>query len=212
MGRREPVIEDGTVDRIRDAALRCICRHGYDGSSIREVARSASVNVCVLHQYFPAKEDLLYELIDATHDAAVAQIEASVAIAGNSPTARLSAAVWAHCDYHMRFQRESFVANTELRSLDPVRRARIVAKRDHVGRVFRDILVDGVEQGEFDIADPAAVSRAILSMCMGIASWYDPAGPEMPRQIAGRYCELAARLAGASGATATVGAPLIAAH
>lgn len=211
MGRRQGVIADGTVDRIRDAALGCICRHGYDGTSIREIAREADVTVAVLHECFPSKDDLLYELIDATHDAALAQIDASVASARDDPAARLSAAVWAQCDYHTRFRRETFVANTELRSLNRARRAQIVAKRDHVGNVFRDILADGAERGVFDVADPAAVSRAIVSMSMGIAGWYDPAGPEMPRQIARRYCDLAARLAGVSAAATVYGSPLVAA-
>lgn len=198
MGRHQPIIEEGTVDRIRDAALTCFCRHGYRGTSLRQIAREADVSITGLHHYFPSKHDLLYELIDATHDAATAQIEAAVALAGDDPRDQLAAAVWADCDYHTRFLRESFVGNTELRSLDPERRARIVDKRDSLKLLMRGIIAGGAEKGVFDVADPATVSRAILTMCTAIATWYDPAGPEMPRQIARRYCEFAARLAGAA--------------
>ena len=196
MGRHQPVIEEGTVERIREAALSCFSRHGYEGASMRQIALAAEVSVPGLYHYFPSKQDLLFELISATHDAAVAQVEAAVALAGDDPRQRLAAAVWADCDYHTRFRRESFVSNTELRSLDPERRARIVAKRDSLKLLMRDIIASGAEQGVFDVPDPVTVSRAILTMCTAISTWYDPGGPEMPRQIAGRYCDLAARLAG----------------
>lgn len=196
MGVHAPVIEDLTVERIRDAALACFCRHGYAATSVPEIAATAGISVAGLYRHVTSKRAILIELMDATHDGLLAQTEAAVAEAGDDPAAQLEAAVWAHCDFHTRFRRESFVGNTELRSLDPANRERIIAKRDRQKLIFRDIISAGAEQGVFDVADPPTVTRAILTMCTAIATWYHPTGPEAPRQIAESYVELAARMTG----------------
>jgi AcrR family transcriptional regulator len=196
VGVHAPVIEDLTVERIRDAALTCFCRHGYAGTSIREIAAAANISVAGLYHHVPSKRAILTELIDATHDGLLARTEATVAEAGDESGAQLEAAVWAHCDFHTRFRRESFIGNTELRSLGHADRERIIGKRDRQKLIFRDIISTGAERGVFDVADPPAVTRAILTMCTAIATWYDPRGPEAPRQIAESYVELAARMTG----------------
>jgi AcrR family transcriptional regulator len=49
---------------IADAAKRLFLEHGFDQVSVAEVARAADVSEQTVFNYFPTKEDLVYERMD----------------------------------------------------------------------------------------------------------------------------------------------------
>lgn len=60
-GRGRPRIDDKRR-RILDAALRVFAKHGYDGTSVPEVAKAANVAIGSLYHYFDDKEALVNEV------------------------------------------------------------------------------------------------------------------------------------------------------
>jgi hypothetical protein len=48
------------------------------------------------------------------------------------------------------------------------------------------------------VDDPRAVTRAVLSLTVDVARWYDPAGHDTPWAIGALYADLAARMVGAA--------------
>jgi AcrR family transcriptional regulator len=194
--RTQQVMDDTTAQRIMDAAVDCFFDRGFAGTTIREIASGADVPVGRIYEHYPSKHALLLEIVNAGYDGLISQTLAALADAADAPAAQLDAAIWAQSDFHARHARASFVAQTELRSLAADDRERIAAKCARLRDLFSEILVEGVAQGCFAVEDPAAVSRALLSMCAAIASWYDPAGLQTPRRIAQTYCDLAARMTG----------------
>ena len=50
---------------IRDAAMRLFLERGFEQVSVAEVARAADVSEATVFNYFPTKEDLVYERMDA---------------------------------------------------------------------------------------------------------------------------------------------------
>jgi len=50
-----------TRARIADAALRLFAAHGFDRTTVAEVAAAADVSVKTVFNYFPAKEDLFFD-------------------------------------------------------------------------------------------------------------------------------------------------------
>src|SRR6266508_2602938 len=54
-----------TRTAIRDAAMRLFLERGFDQVSVAEVARAADVSEQTVFNYFPTKEDLVYERLDA---------------------------------------------------------------------------------------------------------------------------------------------------
>jgi AcrR family transcriptional regulator len=54
-----------TRKAIRDAAMRLFLERGFDNVSVAEVARAADVSEATVFNYFPTKEDLVYERLDA---------------------------------------------------------------------------------------------------------------------------------------------------
>lgn len=194
MSRAQRVIDDTAVQRILDTAAACFYRHGYTGTTLRAIAAEAKVSVGTLYKHFPSKQAVLAEIVDATQDALIVQTEAAVAVAGEDPAARLEAAVWAQCDFYAGHRCSAFVANIELRSLEPANREHAEGKSRHLNDLVAEIIRDGVERGVFEVDEPAAVSRALLSMCTAVASWQEAGHNEAARHVARTYCGLAERM------------------
>lgn len=54
----KPILQDNTEERIRAVAKRLFTEKGYAGTTIREVAEEAGVNVALFNYYFRSKEKL----------------------------------------------------------------------------------------------------------------------------------------------------------
>ena len=116
---------------------------------------------------------------------------AELAKAPEDPVAQLRTIVATHVRLHAQRRRESFVANTELRSLPDELRLAIVAKRDRHQRLFDGIVLAGAQAGAFTVPHPVEASRAIVTMCTAVAGWYRTDGPLSPDEVADRYVKLA---------------------
>jgi len=183
-------------EQILDAALEAFAEKGYHGATIREIAARSGVSVAGLYHHFPSKQRLLEHLMADTMDRLIAVTEATVREADDNPRARLEAAVAAHVRFHIDYQRESFVGNTELRSLEEACRAEVVRKRDHQREIFRRAVLDGVRRGVFTVELPEEAGRAIVTMCTAVATWYRAHGPLDAEEIVRRYRQLALLVVG----------------
>jgi AcrR family transcriptional regulator len=187
---------DGSVDAIRNAALAVFGDRGFSASSIRELAAAANMSVAGIYHHYPSKLEILFDLMTRTMDGLVERTNRALDEAGVDAGSRLLAAVRAHVFFHMEERTASFVYNTELRSLDSRRREKIVAQRDAYQRTWFEIVSEGQRRGEFDVDDAAAVTRALLTMCTAVYSWYRKDGPSSQQEIADFYAELARRMVG----------------
>ena len=73
--------------RILKAAMRHFATHGYAGTSIRTISRSAGISVGLVYNYFPTKADLLGALFEES----MGDVRASFASAdaASTPTERI---------------------------------------------------------------------------------------------------------------------------
>jgi AcrR family transcriptional regulator len=203
---------DGHVGRSRSerhilgAAVEVFAAKGYHGSTIREVALRAGVSVSGLYHHFPSKRDLLERIMDDTMDRLIASTLEALKVAGDDPVERLGAIVAAHVRFHIDFQSESFVGNTELRSLVSPGRERILRKRDRQRALFDTAVDAGRAEGVFTTAFPIETARALVTMCTAVATWYRHGRSLTPDEIVFRYSRLALRLVGCDvGRAALVG-------
>ena len=193
--KREAPQDDGRA-RMLKAALALFVEKGFHGASMRDIAMRAETSVSFAYYYFDSKQAILFQLVHDVTTELVGLLEAADR-AFEDPVERLAAVVRAHVLFHAERQDESFIGNSELRSLRPHELAEIVALRDRVADAFRRPVTDGAASGRFDCADPSLTSRAIVTMATAVAVWRRADGPMTPDDIAKAYVSLALRMVGA---------------
>ncbi|WP_316236539.1 TetR/AcrR family transcriptional regulator [Bradyrhizobium sp. SZCCHNR1015] len=164
-----------TMEAIRRAGLRLIFQHGYEAMSLRQLAAEVGIQPGSLYNHISTKQELLAELIQDHINDLLQELEQALRDT-QGPVERLRAFVAFHVSYHMTRKREVFIANSELRSLDPRNYEAVVALRGAYERRLADILSDGVAQGVFDVDDIQVATFAIIALLTGLCSWYRPGG------------------------------------
>jgi AcrR family transcriptional regulator len=188
---------DGGRDTVLAAALACFAAQGFHGTSMRDIAARAGLSISAAYYYFPSKDEMLRHIMARVTEDLIRALEMARDGAGASAASRLAALVRTHVRFHTERQTESFIGNSELRSLSPRHRAGIVALRDRVAALFKAALAEGRRSGAFDCPHPSETVLALTTMCTSVAGWYRADGPRSARTIADRYAALALRLAGA---------------
>lgn len=188
---------DGPGARIvLAAAVDAMAEHGYHGTSVRDIGERAGMSPAALYHHFPSKQILLFTIMDRGIDELIRRSEEAYAAALNDPADKLRALVRVHVLRHTERQKESFLGNSELRSLEEPGRSTILAKRDHQMHLFYLAIRDGIERGRFHTPFPTEAARGIITMCTAVATWYRKSGPLSPEEIASRYAGLALAMVG----------------
>ncbi|GIJ79930.1 DNA-binding transcriptional regulator, AcrR family [Micromonospora phaseoli] len=189
--------------RILDAALQAFYEHGYHGTTTRDLARRSGLSVPGVYHYYPSKQDILFDLMTVIIDELLVRSRQALATASADPRSQFDALVESLLRFHMYRRTGAMVSTAELRSLEPDNRARYVAKRDEQQRMLDGVILDGVRDGVFATAYPKDASRAIASLCVGVASWYRPDGTLPVDALLDRYLTIARSIVGISGETAS---------
>lgn len=142
--RREDVIR---------AAAELIGERGFDGTSMRDIARAVGMLPGSLYYHFASKEELFLAL----HEHAVARYHAALdaALDGvRDPWDRLEAAVRAHLRELLGSRNLLAIVRPDAAGGDPAVAARVLAERDAYDQRIRDLvaalpLAPGVDRGLF---------------------------------------------------------------
>lgn len=162
---------------ILDAGLQSFAATGFYGASVRDIARGAGTSLSNLYNYFPSKEDLLVAVLEDANQALRTQVEEAIAEVRDVATQRTLAAVAAFVRFAVEHQAASMISISEIRYLSGEKRHALVAQRDHTQRLLEETVQAGMDTGEFSTPSAKGATRAIISMCMTISSWYRPDGP-----------------------------------
>ncbi len=164
-----------TMEAIRKAGLRLIFEHGYEAMSLRQLAAEVGIQAGSLYNHISTKQELLFDLIQDHINELLRQLDRALQ-GKEDPLEKLRAFVAFHVTYHMSRKREVFIANSELRSLEPKNYESIVALRGAYEQRLAGILADGVAKGVFEVADVQVATFAIIALLTGLCTWYRPGG------------------------------------
>jgi AcrR family transcriptional regulator len=190
---------DQGLSKVLAAALAAFVEKGYDGASIREIASRAGLSVPGLYHHYPSKQALLVGLTNAVMRELLDRSHAAVAEAGPTPGERFDAVVESLLRFHMYRREQAFVASRETRSMEPESRKAYIALRDEQQEMLDDIVREGVAAGLFRTPFPEDASRAVVTMCVAVSTWYREDGPLSPDELVERYLAIARSAVGASG-------------
>lgn len=158
-----------TAGRVRRAALSLFAQSGYAAVSMRDIAARVGVRPGALYNHFPAKQDILKDLM-LTH---MAELHAAWDGVCKKDTADpLERFARFHIRYHLKRTEEVFIAYMELRNLEPDNFAAVETERKRYEDILTEILVSGTKTGRYAVPDPKIATRAIIAMLTGIPAWY----------------------------------------
>ena len=183
-----------TAQRIREAVFDLFRTRGFHAATMRDIAQKAGIESATFYYHFESKEALLFEIMRLTRDDLISSATEVVA-RGADPSDKLRRFVANHAWFHAARSSEAAITATELHSLSPEWRERIVTGRDAYEAMLREILMEGQQAGAFEAQDADLLARAILMMCTGVALWYRPSGALSPDEIGDWFADLALKMA-----------------
>lgn len=176
---------------ILEAALTCFVEQGYHGTPIRVVAARAGLSVPGLYHHYASKQALLVAIVSHAMTELWERSNAALDEAGDDVVRRLDLLVECLVLFHAHRRELAFIAASEIRGLVGQARTDHIAARDRQQRLMDEVVDLGVAQGAFTTSLPLEVSRAVITMCTGVAQWYRHGGPLPPHELARDYCVIA---------------------
>jgi AcrR family transcriptional regulator len=172
---------------ILHAALRAFRENGYHTTTLDDIAERLGVRKTALYHYFPDKESILYEC----HRESLGEIARMIEEAEGC-CERASEKLAYLIREHVRVMTETLEGSPlafEVPALSPERRAEIIAARDRYERVLRDLVLQGIREGEFEQVDPKIAVFAILGAINWIARWYRPEGAIHAAELGSKFAD-----------------------
>jgi AcrR family transcriptional regulator len=193
MAQQLSVQRVGTPAAIREAALQDFYERGYHGSSTRSIAKGAGIGVATLFHHYPSKAAILAEIVNGAADEMQTDLDRELA-GVTEPTPRLTVAsrtmVIASCER----QRESFVAQSEFRSLTADAFKLNREKRRRIQQTFLEIVADGLASGTFACLHPADVARSLVLLNSSVALWYEAGHGMTAEEMAAVHVDMSLNL------------------
>lgn len=170
---------DNRRDRLLRVAARLFARHGYEATSMRDIAGAAGMLAGSMYYHFRSKE----ELVAATHGLGVRQVIDAVtaAIDGvDDPWQRLEAACVAQLQCLLGADDFAAVVRQEFSRVSPSLRRRLVAQRDEYEKLFGGLVAAlPLPRG----SDRRLLRLMLLGALNATPVWYRPGG-DSPAAIA----------------------------
>ena len=186
----------GAPRELVRAGFEAFATRGFAATTTRDIARGAGLSPAGLYVHYPSKAALLRVLSRVGHEAAarVLDVALDAEVDGDRPTVeRLALAVGRFAAWHARHHRIARVVQYELGALDDDGHAEVAALRRRMQGRVADEITAAVDAGEAEVPDVAGVARALMSLCIDVCRWYDPAGVRKPDEVGELYRELARR-------------------
>jgi AcrR family transcriptional regulator len=178
-------------------AIDRFAAQGFQATGIRDIAEHAGISVATLYHYMHNKQELLEDIMResllrlcANADAVLKEV--------STPVDQVAGLTVLHVLTHGLEQNRTLVVDTELRSLGPDARARVVSLRDEYERRWGDALSNLQNSAQVTAPNLGITRLSILNMLTGVASWYDRSGTTDLDDIARLHVDLVLAMLGAA--------------
>ena len=155
---------------ILSAASELFQQHGYEATSIQQIAELADTGVGTVYGYFVSKDEVLHEVLREHSQAAVENYRASID-SSTPPIDKLSRGLAEYRRYirdNMKLLTAAFyVATRDARMLED--------SNEWLSRGYAQMIQEGIDRGDFKVVPADSAARMLLSAhssaVLGIGAW-----------------------------------------
>jgi len=174
---------------IIQAAAQIFRQKGYHAASMQDIADAVGLQKASLYHHVAGKQDILAAILDAALDRLIGEMQ-SVLERDVPPQEKLRLAMEAYIGGLTSDADLAAVLLLEHRSLEPPRREAHIERRDRFDRLWRQIVREGVEAGDFRPVDETVVAFALLGVQNWLITWYRSNGRFRPRVLADQFADV----------------------
>ena len=191
---RKPADQSVNREDILFAAADVLRRNGYEATTMKDIAAEVNLTAASLYHHYKNKDALLLAVMEAGLERVISQIEPVVQ--SNQPAAeKLREMIRVHVTNltsntavgaAMIFEIRPLMAlQSQNGDVDIVaRRDAFFAQRDHFERLYRQVVQEGIDSGDFRQVDVPVFTRAMLGAHNWVGVWFRESGPLSGEQIA----------------------------
>lgn len=162
-------------ERILEEAVKLFYERGFSGTTLDDIAGKLGVTKPFIYTHFRSKVELLEAICRPTIEMSLAAIAGAAEQPGTA-SQRLFKGVIAFSRVVLQRQGNIAVYFREEKNLSEAGLADINTLRKRFDRVLSELLEEGANAGEFDIADVRVAALAIGGMVSWAYTWYQPDG------------------------------------
>lgn len=190
-GERKP--REQRWAELIEVATEVFFEKGYEAASLQDIADRLGMLKGSLYYYIHSKEDLLYDVISAVHQAGLANIELLAEQDGGA-LERLHNVIVGHLEHECHNLTRTAVFLHELQALPPQRRETIIGGEHAYRAVFSQLIEQGQHEGSIrEDVDPKLGALSVLGSINWVYRWFRQGGEYTPRQIGEQFAELIIR-------------------
>lgn len=184
---RPPTME-APRETILARAAGLFAEHGYEGTSLQQVAAAVGITKAAIYHYFPTKQ-VMYEAIVVD---LLARLDAHVraAVDAVDHAGRLRQIMLHHAEF---FENNYTAFVTLLHGVSGL--SRVVSPgeaevRDRYESFVRQVVAEGMAAGAFTQGEVNVLARAVLSLLNWMSRWYKPGGSRRASAFAEDYFDM----------------------
>jgi AcrR family transcriptional regulator len=167
-----------SLEQLLDVAEECFRRSGFANTSLQEIAAALSMTRSALYYHVGSKGEL-WMLVAERRALRHTERLAAIVACDVPPADRLAAVMRAYMEeieaFSPRFSDWYIEEKLDDASRSVGRRVDAVTAGQR--RLLRSVVIEGIEQGNFDPdCDPAIVVQAILGICFSLPRWFQQGG------------------------------------
>ena len=155
---------------------------GYLATSVRDLAQALNIEAASLYSHVKSKEDLLWTIADRSADAFFERV-GPIAAQDIRTEDKLTKMIVEHVCVITDHLAASAVFFREWKHLSDPRRSEYAKRISDYERIWRGVVLQGVEENLFKNYDEGFSSRTLLSAINWTHTWYRPDGDLGPREI-----------------------------
>ncbi|MBO0731437.1 MAG: TetR family transcriptional regulator [Acidimicrobiaceae bacterium] len=181
-------------EEILTAAGEIFEQKGYEAASLQDIASAVGILKGSMYYYIKTKEDLLYELVRRAQAARLHTMDESDELRASFAPDRLAGFIGRWMAETEKQRVWNRVAEQDFRRLRGRRLRAVIERRDKFSAFVKSIIVQGIEEGNFDpTVDPSVATNTIFELMNTSRMWYQPTGRLSLTEIGDWYATFVVR-------------------